>query len=191
VKKKALQLAKNVRALREARGWGAPEVARRMKALGVENASATNIQNVEKGGTPRAIVELASVFGKSVEDLYDWRPGMPTEGPNHPAPQASKPAGPLTQDQLINRLEHDVDQLRTTLWNMMDVVISRIPTVAAELKARLEVSTEAQPDKNYGDKGFHARVLSTLQTIAQTQEAVGTPVPPSSNRGPSRQKRGL
>lgn len=193
-----MPLGEVVKALRDSRGWGTARLAKAVRAQGglAKRVASAHIQNVESKGTrPRYIAELAATFGKTVDELLSWRPGMPTEGPNEPKPAlqdaTEHPEGKLPMNLTIHRLEHDIDQLRTTVLNLMDVVISMTPVsgMAAELVERLETDAAAKDDPSYEGKGFHARVLSTLRTIVRTQAAGASTALPYEDRGPSRRKR--
>lgn len=79
-----MKLGNIVAALREATGWGTPEVARRATACGHKRVSYQQIQQLEEkpDRSPSYLPQLAAAFGKTVEELLAWRPGMPAEGPN-------------------------------------------------------------------------------------------------------------
>jgi hypothetical protein len=187
MKAKDMTLAENVRALREANGWGTPALAKAVNAAGAKSVRAAHIQQLERGTKPSYIRELAAAFGKTVDDLYNWRPGMPPMGPNDPASGAA--GGKLTPELMVNRYEHDVDQLRMTLLTVLDVITAKIPGAAAVLARRLTSTAEAFPDPQYGDKGFHARLVGTLRLIAQSEEAADTRVPQHASRAPSARRR--
>lgn len=77
-------LGENVSALRAGNRWTLSELANRVRRAGAPKVQHQHLQQLEsKPHThPRYIVELAAAFGKTVEDLHDWEPGMPMYGPN-------------------------------------------------------------------------------------------------------------
>lgn len=88
-----MKLGEIVAKLRTANNWGTPELARRATACGDKKVSYQTIQQLEEkpDTSPRSLPQLAGAFGKTVEELLAWRPGMPPFGPNtgKPAPIAA------------------------------------------------------------------------------------------------------
>jgi len=77
-----MQLGEIVLALREANGWTQGDLADRVRACGAQKVQYQHIQNLERSPamSPRYIVELARAFGKTVEELRNWRQGQPIFG---------------------------------------------------------------------------------------------------------------
>lgn len=81
-----MQLGEIVLALREANGWSQSDLADRVRACGAQNVQYQHIQNLERAPamSPRYIVELARAFGKTVEELRNWRHGQAIFGSGDP-----------------------------------------------------------------------------------------------------------
>lgn len=79
-----MQLGEIVLALRTANGWSQQQLAANITRVLGKKVNWQSIQQLEaKPNTrPRYIIELAGAFGKTVEELRAWRPGMPNYGGN-------------------------------------------------------------------------------------------------------------
>lgn len=187
-----MQLGEIVKSLREAEGWGTPELAKRVVRAGGAKVSYQNIQQLEnKPDTkPGYLIPLAKAFGKTVEELYLWRPGMRTIGPNVSPKAVREPATVYGSEtsQTDSKHRQEIDQLRVILLNVMDVLISNTPGAASSLLTRLQFLGGAFPDPDHSDGGFHARVVSTLQNVARSDEARRRAAPEPAAPIPSRRK---
>lgn len=182
-----MQLGEIVKALRDAHGWGTPQLAARVSKHHDSKVSYQNIQQLEDtpGRRPRYVRALAAAFEKTVEDLYAWRPGMPIKGPNKPAKAPADDGEEMSPGLRASRFKHDIDQLRVTVLTMLDVLSASLPGTAAVLRNRLELAVA--PD--YAERGFHARLLDTLETMCDREVAARADLPRRASHAPSARKR--
>lgn len=84
-----MQLGEIAAALRAANGWTLKDLAVQIRRAGASNVKHQHLQQLESKPQmrPRYVIELASAFGKSVEDFLSWEPGQPIYGPNRSTPQ--------------------------------------------------------------------------------------------------------
>jgi transcriptional regulator with XRE-family HTH domain len=77
-------LGTTVAALRAENGWTQQELARRITRAGTTVVRYQSVQQLENTPhmRPRYLIQLATAFGKTVEELQNWAPGMPKYGPN-------------------------------------------------------------------------------------------------------------
>lgn len=180
-----MQLGEIVKELRTRNSLTLKALAERVKKAGGKTVPWQSLQQLElkPDTSPRFLPALAAAFGKTVEELLAWRPGMPELGSN----SGQRIADPeeLSPGLMASRFKHDIDQMRITLLAMLDVFSATIPGAADDLLNRLEF---AVPEE-YAQRGFHARVLSVLKNLAQKQEAARAASLPPATRGPSPRKR--
>jgi len=125
-------LGENIAALRAANGWTLQELAANVRRCGAPKVQHQHLQQLEaKPNTrPRYLIELACAFGKTVEELRAWVPGMPVYGPHatdsRPAFAVRDPAGeygfPMAADErrLIDLYRDCGNEVRKAVLVMMD-----------------------------------------------------------------------
>jgi len=94
-------------------------------------------------------------------------------------------AKPTVAPQEATRSSHEIDQMRITMLAMLDVLTEMTPGAASALYDRLEIAVAPE----YAEKGFHARVLSTLRNRVEREAKGLTASPPRGDHAPSRRKR--
>jgi hypothetical protein len=132
-----------VKALREANGWGTPQLAERVQACG-GRTSYQAIQQLEANPdrTPRYERYLAAAFGKTVEELHSWHHGLPVLGPNYSAtalpsdPPSARDASPASAEPawITSSASHG------RLWRALDSAAALSPAMADSLAAMIEAA---------------------------------------------------
>lgn len=105
-------LGENIAALRAANGWTLQELAANVRRCGAAKVQHQHLQQLEaKPNTrPRYLIELACAFGKTVEELRVWQPGMPHYGPNG-APRSVSHVRELASPPYMPQISADEQRL--------------------------------------------------------------------------------
>jgi transcriptional regulator with XRE-family HTH domain len=142
-----------------------------------------DLSKVETGGRGLSFDSLerfARALKMRPSEVLEFAEGLKGVGASLPASErADRPADiPL----LINRLEGDIDQLRTLIVHGMRAVTSRLPGAAAEIEQALLAET----DGYYSERGAQPVFLDVLREVREAEEAAQPSARPPAKRGKSR-----
>lgn len=170
-----MKLGHIVKALREGNGWSLEQLAAYARKNGASaKLKHQSIQQLEKNPLtkPRFERPMAAAFGKTVEELNDWRPGMPFYGPNSgkAAPVSLTEEGSdedASPDLQILRLRNAVTSLRMAVGSMAVVLASSRPDEAEDVAALFRKKSPA----NFQDMGMGLEFLSAIDAAVAVARA--------------------